>query len=223
MLKGFVFDLDGVLTDTANYHYEAWKKMAHDELGIDITPELNEQLKGVSRMDSLNIILKFGHKENDYTEDQKAKFANDKNDYYLKLIQNMTPADILPGVKPFLDDVKNAGYKMAIASASKNAPTILRQLDLTGYFSGIVDPSTLKHGKPDPEIFMKAAASINTPDAECVGFEDAKVGIEGINAAGQFSVGIGDPKILDQADLNFTSTAELSLPKIEAAFKAARG
>jgi len=218
MLKGFVFDLDGVITDTARYHYEAWKRVAEEETGIVIDESVNEQLKGLSRMDSLNTILKFGHKEEAYTDTEKAVMASEKNDYYLKLIQNMTPADILPGIKDFLDAIKAAGYKAAIASASKNAPTIIERLGLITSFDGIVDPSTLRKGKPDPEIFERAAALIQLDNSEVVGVEDAAAGIAGINAAGQFSVGIGDPRILEDADLNFRSTSELDLSAIQAVF-----
>ncbi|WP_057769791.1 beta-phosphoglucomutase [Lactobacillus selangorensis] len=222
MLKGFTFDLDGVITDTANYHFAAWKKMAHDELGIDLPDSMNDKLKGISRMDSLDIILKFGHKENDYTQAQKEQFATDKNNLYLDSLKNMSAKDILPGVKPFLDSIKQAGYPMSLASASKNAPTILNKLGLTDYFDAIVDPATLKHGKPNPEIYQKAAEAIHEPDYDCVGLEDAAAGIQAINAADQFSVGIGDKDVLSKADLIFPSTADLSLTKIEEAYKQAR-
>jgi len=218
MLKGFVFDLDGVITDTAQYHYEAWKRVAEEETGIVIDESVNEQLKGLSRMDSLNTILKFGHKEEAYTDTEKAVIASEKNDYYLKLIQNMTPADILPGMKEFLAAVKAAGYQTAIASASKNAPAIIQRLGLIEDFNGIVDPTLLRHGKPDPEIFERAAELINLDNSEVVGMEDAAAGIAGINAAGQFSVGIGDPRILEDADLIFRSTNEVDLGAIEAVF-----
>ena len=218
MLKGFVFDLDGVITDTARYHYEAWKHVAQEEAGITINESVNEQLKGLSRMDSLETILKFGHKENRYTDTEKAVMASEKNDYYLKLIKNMTPKDILPGMKDFLKALHAAGYKASIASASKNAPTIIDRLGLTTSFDGIVDPSLLKKGKPDPEIFERAAELLQFDNSEVVGLEDASAGIAGINAAGQFSVGIGDKTILKDADLIFPSTADVDLKVIEKAF-----
>ncbi|MCH4056561.1 MAG: beta-phosphoglucomutase [Lactobacillaceae bacterium] len=218
MIKGFVFDLDGVITDTARFHYQAWAKIAQDDLGITINPSVNEQLKGVSRMDSLNIILKFGHRKNDFTQEQKEVFATKKNDYYVALISHMTPADILPGMKEFLDELRAENYGMSLASASKNAPRILAGLGLTTYFDKIVDPASLRHGKPDPEIFAKGAALLNIKPSEAVGLEDAFAGIQSINGAGEFSVGIGDPKILHEADLNFNCTAEVSLAKIKAAY-----
>lgn len=221
MLKGFVFDLDGVITDTARFHYQAWAKIAKDELGITINPSVNEQLKGVSRMDSLNVILRFGNQVNRYTESQKEQFATEKNDYYISLISHMTPSDILPGMKQFLDDIKAGGYGISLASASKNAPRILTGLGLTDYFDAIVDPATLHRGKPDPEIFARGAALLKIAPSEAVGLEDAVAGIQAIKAAGEFAVGIGDPKLLHQADLNFTTTADVALPKIVDAFMAA--
>lgn len=223
MIKGFVFDLDGVITDTAKYHYAAWKQVAHDELGIDINPTVNERLKGVSRMDSLNVILKFGGKENAYTDTEKLEYATEKNDLYKSLIKQMTPADILPGISNFLKAITKAGYPMSLASASRNAPYIIDRLGLAEYFSAIVDPATLTKGKPDPEIFEKAADLIHTPYANTVGLEDAVAGIEGIQAAGMFAVGVGKPEVLGKADLLFPDTAHLDLAKIEAAFTSQRG
>ncbi|KRM23522.1 beta-phosphoglucomutase [Schleiferilactobacillus harbinensis] len=223
MIKGFVFDLDGVITDTAKYHYAAWKQVAHDELGIDINPTVNEGLKGVSRMDSLNVILKFGGKENAYTDTEKLEYATEKNDLYKSLIKQMTPADILPGISNFLKAITKAGYPMSLASASRNAPYIIDRLGLAEYFSAIVDPATLTKGKPDPEIFEKAADLIHTPYANTVGLEDAVAGIEGIEAAGMFAVGVGKPEVLGKADLLFPDTAHLDLAKIEAAFTSQRG
>ncbi|MFT9039636.1 beta-phosphoglucomutase [Schleiferilactobacillus harbinensis] len=223
MIKGFVFDLDGVITDTAKYHYAAWKQVAHDELGIDINPTVNEGLKGVSRMDSLNVILKFGGKENAYTDTEKLEYATEKNDLYKSLIKQMTPADILPGISNFLKAITKASYPMSLASASRNAPYIIDRLGLAEYFSAIVDPATLTKGKPDPEIFEKAADLIHTPYANTVGLEDAVAGIEGIQAAGMFAVGVGKPEVLGKADLLFPDTAHLDLAKIEAAFTSQRG
>lgn len=223
MIKGFVFDLDGVITDTAKYHYAAWKQVAHDELGIDINPTVNEGLKGVSRMDSLNVILKFGGKENAYTDTEKLEYATEKNDLYKSLIKQMTPADILPGISNFLKAITKAGYPMSLASASRNAPYIIDRLGLAEYFSAIVDPATLTKGKPNPEIFEKAADLIHTPYANTVGLEDAVAGIEGIEAAGMFAVGVGKPEVLGKADLLFPDTAHLDLAKIEAAFTSQRG
>ncbi|WP_179393987.1 beta-phosphoglucomutase [Lacticaseibacillus absianus] len=222
-LKGFVFDLDGVITDTARFHYQAWAKIAEDELGIRITPAVNEGLKGVSRMDSLEVILKYGHQEHDYTEAQKVQFATAKNDYYGQLIDQISPEDILPGMKAFLNALRHGGYGISLASASKNAPRILTGLGLTDYFNAIVDPATLRHGKPDPEIFARGAELLGLAPGEVVGLEDAVAGVQSIKAAGEFAVGIGDRQLLAQADLVFPSTADVSLAAIETAFAEAQG
>jgi beta-phosphoglucomutase len=218
MIKGFVFDLDGVITDTAKYHFQAWKEMAAKELNIVVTPELNEHLKGVSRMDSLDVILRAGGKEQDYTREQKVALATEKNDLYKKLISHMTAADILPGINDFLTDLQQNDYPISVASASFNAPVIIERLGLSYILDKIVDPGTLHHGKPDPEIFEKAADLIGTPYAETVGLEDATAGIAGIKAAGMFAVGIGPKSQLPAADINFDQTGDISLTAIERAF-----
>ena len=215
-IKGFVFDLDGVIADTSVYHSQAWHQLA-DELGVAWSEELADNLKGVSRMDSLNLILKTGGKENDYTEAEKVAYADKKNTNYLNLLKGMDKTAILPGIEAFLADLAKHGYKLSLASASKNSPLVLEQLGLAHYFEARVDPSTLKHGKPDPEIFARGAEVLGLKPEECAGVEDAKVGIQSINGAGETSIGIGDPAVLTGADVNFTSTAELTLANLEAA------
>lgn len=217
-IKGFVFDLDGVIADTSIYHSKAWHQLA-DELGVEWNDELAENLKGVGRMDSLNLILKSGGKENEYTQEEKEKYAAKKNTNYLNLLKGMDQTAILPGIADFLKTLKEHDYKLSLASASKNSPFVLKQLGLADYFHEKVDPSTLKHGKPDPEIFARGAEVLNLKPEECIGIEDAKVGVESINSAGETSVGIGDPKILHEADINFTNTADLTLKNIENAMK----
>lgn len=215
-IKGFVFDLDGVITDTSVFHSQAWHQVA-DKVGVQWDDELADALKGISRMDSLNLILAKDHKENDFTEDEKVALATEKNDNYLKLVNQMTPADILPGIQAFLEDLKTKGYLLSLASASKNSPLVLKKLGLGDYFPKSVDPATLKHGKPDPEIFRRGAEILALDPAACIGIEDAAAGVQSINGAGETSVGIGDPKILAAADINFTDTAQLSLANIKAA------
>ena len=215
-IKGFVFDLDGVITDTSVFHSQAWHQVA-DKVGVKWDDDLANALKGIGRMDSLNLILAKDHKENDFTEDEKVALATEKNDNYLKLVNQMTPADILPGIKAFLEDLKAKGYLLSLASASKNSPLVLKKLGLGDYFPKSVDPATLKHGKPDPEIFRRGAEILSLDPAECIGIEDAAAGVQSINGAGETSVGIGDPKILAAADINFTETAQLSLANIKAA------
>lgn len=215
-IKGFVFDLDGVITDTSVFHSQAWHQVA-DKVGVKWDDDLANALKGIGRMDSLNLILAKDHKENDFTEDEKVALATEKNDNYLKLVNQMTPADILPGIQAFLEDLQAKGYLLSLASASKNSPLVLKKLGLGDYFPKSVDPATLKHGKPDPEIFRRGAEILSLDPAACIGIEDAAAGVQSINGAGETSVGIGDPKILAAADINFTETAQLSLANIKAA------
>ncbi|MFD1442094.1 beta-phosphoglucomutase [Lacticaseibacillus hegangensis] len=217
-LKGAVFDLDGVITDTARFHSQAWKQIA-DKVGDGWDEELADALKGIDRMASLDLILKHGGKQHDFTPAEKTALATEKNTRYLQLVDTLTPADILPGIQDFLDALRAGGYKLALASASKNAPRVLKNLGLTDYFPHIVDPATLTHGKPDPEIFVKAAESIDLAPEACIGIEDAAAGVQGINAAGELSIGIGDAEELHEACIVFPSTAELTLPNIKAAME----
>ena len=210
MKKGFAFDLDGVITDTAKFHYVAWKELA-DSIGITIDLQFNEQLKGISRMDSLERILAYGGKENDYTAEQKEEMAADKNANYVKLLDDLSPADLLPGVKAFLDAAKEMNVPCSLASASKNAPFILKKLGVYDYFDAIVDPATLKKGKPDPEIFVRAAELIHIDPSEAVGFEDAQAGIEGIKGAGMYEVGVEGNEPLTEADMTIKSFEELNV------------
>ncbi|WP_251545616.1 beta-phosphoglucomutase [Limosilactobacillus caecicola] len=212
-IKGFAFDMDGVIADTARFHGQAWHQLA-DKVGTTWTPELADALKGVSRMDSLELILKAGGHENDYTQAEKEALAAEKNDNYIKLVETLTPADILPGMKAFLDELKANGYHLVLASASKNAPKVLQYLQLTDYFEGIVDPAKLTKGKPDPEIYVEAAKTMNLPANQVAGVEDAQAGIQSINGAGELSIGIGSS--LQDADVKFADTSEVSLDAIKA-------
>lgn len=216
MLKGLIFDLDGVLTDSAKYHLSAWNDLAKD-LGIELNDEQLDALRGLSRLDSLNLILKFGNQEDRYSEEEKEAFAAKKNEKFVSCIQVMTPADILPGIPQLLKDAKAQGLKMSIASASKNAPTILKKLDIIDQFDGIVDPATLHRGKPDPEIYVRAQELLNLKPDEVISFEDAAAGVQAIKAAHQFAVGIGKADVL-KADYNVPDTSKLKLEEIEAAF-----
>ena len=196
-LKGFAFDLDGVIADTARFHGQAWHQLA-DKVGTEWTPELADALKGVSRMDSLELILKAGGHENDYTQEEKEALATEKNDNYIKLVETLTPADILPGMKDFLDELKANGYHIVLASASKNAPKVLKYLQLTDYFEGIVN----------------AAKVMDLPADQVAGLEDAQAGIESINRAGELSIGFGAD--LQDADVKFDKTGDVSLAAIKA-------
>ena len=213
MKKGFVFDLDGVITDTAKYHYIAWKELAA-EIGIEIDLKFNEQLKGISRMDSLERILTLGNKNDAYTEVEKEALATKKNTHYVQLLQSLTPDDLLPEVKTFLDEAKAKNIPCAIASASKNAPFILDKLGVMQDFDTIVDPATLKKGKPDPEIFIQAALALGIEPAEAVGFEDAQAGIDGIKAAGMYAVGVYSGEELHGADVIVEKLTDLNIDEL---------
>lgn len=219
MIKGVIFDLDGVITDTAEYHYLAWKALA-EELGIEIDRKFNEQLKGVSRTDSLERILRHGNQASKYSEQEKAALADKKNTHYVELIERITPDDLLPGIPEFLEEIKANGIKIALASASKNGPMILDKLGIAADFDVVIDPSTLTKGKPDPEIFAKAATALGFNPDEVVGVEDAEAGIEAINGAGIFSVGVGEPHSMRKADYRVEDTSQLNLAILQKAFAA---
>ncbi|EAC9042517.1 beta-phosphoglucomutase [Listeria monocytogenes] len=211
-LKGVVFDLDGVITDTAHYHYLAWKKTA-ESIGIEFDEAFNENLKGVSRIDSLLLILKKDGRENDFTEEQIEALAADKNNFYVSLLKEITPADVLPGIKELIVDLKKQNLKCAIASVSKNARTVLSALEMEQEFDYIVDAAKITKSKPDSEIFVEACRGLGLETAEVVGIEDAQAGIEAINAAGIVSVGVGSG--LRDADMTVKSTGLLDLRILE--------
>ncbi|EAH4199302.1 beta-phosphoglucomutase [Listeria monocytogenes] len=211
-LKGVVFDLDGVITDTTHYHYLAWKKTA-ESIGIEFDEAFNENLKGVSRIDSLLLILKKDGRENDFTEEQIEALAADKNDFYVSLLKEITPADVLPGIKELIVDLKKQNLKCAIASVSKNARTVLSALEMEQEFDYIVDAAKITKSKPDPEIFVEACRGLGLETSEVVGIEDAQAGIEAINAAGIVSVGVGSG--LRDADMTVKSTGLLDLRILE--------
>lgn len=197
-IKACIFDLDGVIVDTAKYHYIAWKKLAND-LGFDFTEKDNERLKGVSRMTSLDILLEIGQKEFDYH--RKLKLADLKNKHYREYITQMTPEEISPGVQIFLTSLKNKGLKTAIGSASKNTPTILERIGLANFFDAIVDGNKISQAKPNPEVFLKGAEELGVKAKECIVFEDAVAGVQAAKNGGMFCVGIGNPQTLNEADI----------------------
>ncbi|TKK87875.1 beta-phosphoglucomutase [Enterococcus faecalis] len=210
MTIGFIFDLDGVITDTAKFHYQAWKALA-DSLGIPIDETFNETLKGISRMDSLDRILAHGHRENAFTPAEKEALAQQKNDHYVQLLEHLTTEDVLPGVVPLLQQAQAHHIPCAVASASKNAPLILEKLGVRAYFATIVDPDSLSKGKPDPEIFLAAADSIGVLPQNAIGFEDAQSGIDGLKAAGIYAVGLSASQPLLGADMQVSEMTELSV------------
>lgn len=210
MTIGFIFDLDGVITDTAKFHYQAWKALA-DSLGISIDETFNETLKGINRMDSLDRILAHGHRENAFTPAEKEALAQQKNDHYVQLLEHLTTEDVLPGVVPLLQQAQARHIPCAVASASKNAPLILEKLGVRAYFATIVDPDSLSKGKPDPEIFLAAADSIGVLPQNAIGFEDAQSGIDGLKAAGIYAVGLSASQPLIGADMQVSEMTELSV------------
>lgn len=211
-LKGVLFDLDGVITDTAHYHYLAWKKTA-ESIGIEFDEAFNENLKGVSRMDSLLLILKKDNRENDFTKEELETLAADKNEFYVSLLQEISPADVLPGIKELIVALKKQNLKCAIASVSKNARTVLSALGMEQDFDYIVDAAKITKSKPDPEIFIEATRGLGLTPSEVVGIEDAQAGIEAINAANIVSVGVGSG--LRNADMTVKHTGLLDLRILE--------
>ncbi len=211
MIKGFIFDLDGVIVDTARYHYLAWKRLA-DELAIPFTEKDNERLKGVSRGQSLDIILSLGHKK--LSEQEKHALATKKNNWYVDYIMQMTPAEILPGVLPFLTAAREMKIKTALGSASKNAGTILNKLNLTGFFDVVVTGNEVSKAKPDPEVFLLGAKGLGLPPAACLVFEDAEAGIEAARRGGMKSIGIGSAAVLGKANRVAGGLHELSVEQV---------
>jgi len=217
-LEAVIFDLDGVVVDTAEFHYQAWKRLA-DELGLPFDRSVNERLKGVDRMASLDIVLEPSTVA--YTEEQKRAFAARKNELYVELIERLTPADLLPGVEPFLKEIKSLGIRTALASASRNAPRVVERLGVGAYFDVIVDVNAIVKGKPDPEIFMAAAEQLGVPYRNCVGVEDAEAGVKAIRAAGMFAVGVGSPERMRKADWALPGTEGLDVQELLRRFAAA--
>jgi beta-phosphoglucomutase len=195
--QAVIFDLDGVITDTARYHYLAWKRLAETQ-GVHFDEEFNEHLKGIDRMGSLELILASATRS--YTQQEKLALADEKNQHYVQLIASMSPADLLPGAVQALDACRAAGLKIGLASVSKNAFAVLEMLGITGKFDYVVDAAKIARGKPDPEIFLKAASELGVSPERCLGVEDAVAGVASIKAAGMTALGIGDPAVLAQAD-----------------------
>lgn len=212
-IRACIFDLDGVIVDTAIYHYKAWRRLANS-LGFDFTEAQNEELKGISRVESLKIILNWGslHK----TTGEMEALATQKNNWYVELIKNMTPAEILLGAKEFLDEVQANHYRIALGSASKNSGTILNQIGLSNYFEVIIDGNKVTTSKPDPTVFLAAANALNVKPEECVVFEDAVAGVKAAKAGRMKVVGIGSAEVLKGADLVVNGLNEMTIEKLKA-------
>jgi beta-phosphoglucomutase len=198
--KAFIFDLDGVIVDTAKYHYLAWKKIA-SELGIEFTHEHNELLKGVSRVRSLDIILGLGNVN--ASQEQKDQWLIQKNEEYLSYLVDMNQSEILPGVMTVLEFLKANHQPIALGSASKNARPILEKTGILSYFDAIVDGNDVSNAKPDPEVFLQAAQKLGISNENSIVFEDSVAGIQAANIAAMTSIGIGEANILNEAKFNF--------------------
>jgi beta-phosphoglucomutase len=208
---GCLFDLDGVLVDTAVYHYQAWKALANS-LGFDFTEEQNEHLKGVNRMRSLDMILEWGNVSK--TDEEKAELAKVKNEQYVSMISKMTEAEVLPGTLPLLEQLKAAGIKIALGSASKNSGLILERTNLAHLFDAIVDGNHVTASKPDPEVFLKGADALGLEPANCLVFEDAQAGVQAAVNGGMKVVGIGQQNNLQGADVVIKDLSEINVQEI---------
>ncbi len=211
--KAFIFDLDGVIVDTAKYHFSAWQKIA-SELGIEFTPEHNEKLKGVSRIRSLDIILELGNIQ--ASQEDKNKWLVQKNEDYLSHLVNMNFNEILPGVVPILQFLKDNNQGIALGSASKNARPILEKTGIISYFDAIVDGNDVTNAKPDPEVFLQAAKLLNIANENSIVFEDSVAGIQAANTAKMISVGIGEETVLHEAKYIFKDFTYMDTSFIEA-------
>jgi beta-phosphoglucomutase len=211
-MKACIFDLDGVIVDTAKYHYLAWKRLAA-ELGIDLTEEVNERLKGVSRMESLDIILSL--KGMTLSESEKEALAEKKNAWFVDYVNAMKPDEIFDGAKELIHQIRAHKIKVGLASSSKNAKAVLKLLGIQSQFDVVVDGTMIQHTKPHPEIFLHAAAALGLTPADCIVIEDAEAGIESAVRAGMKCVGIGSPKQLHKANLVISKISELKFDKLD--------
>lgn len=209
--RACIFDLDGVVVDTAKYHYMAWKRLT-DDLGILFTEKDNERLKGVSRMASLEIILEIGERK--LADFQKEELAALKNKWYVEYISRMTPEEILPGTLEFMDELKSKKIKIALGSASRNTPMILDRVGMNNVFDAVADGNSVHKAKPDPGVFLKAAEMIGVEPGRCIVFEDAIAGVEAALNAGMICIGIGNKKILRDAHMVIKGLFEMNLNKL---------
>jgi len=209
--KACLFDLDGVIVDTAVYHFQAWRRLAN-ELGFDFTEHQNEQLKGISRMESLELILKWGNVT--LTEEEKVEWATRKNAWYLDLVKQMTPDEVLKGVPEFLTSLRANHIKIALGSASKNSKLILERINMLDYFDVIIDGNNITKGKPDPQVFLMGAEATHCKPEECVVFEDALAGVQAGKAGGMKVIGVGSADILNEADFVIAGFEEMTIDRL---------
>lgn len=208
MVKGCIFDMDGVIVDTAKFHFKAWQRLS-ESLGIPFTHEQNEELKGVSRVDSLEKILSWGNLVLD--NQKKLELMDLKNKWYLDFVEEITPSDMLPGTFEFLSACKENKVKIALGSSSKNAILILDKLGIMDFFDVVIDGNKITLSKPNPEVFLRAAKELNLNATQCVVFEDAISGVEAAKAGGFYCVGIGEKDVLTRADRVVASLSEIQL------------
>lgn len=216
MFKGALFDLDGVIADTSTLHFEAWKKLIDHYFSVALPDRLEEKTKGVSRADSLKVIL--NHLDVAVSESMFQQLLIEKNEYYKEALTTISSEAVLPSVSDFISELKQQKVRLALASASLNGPFILEKLGLRDSFDAIVDPSSVAAGKPAPDIFLAAAAALKLKPSECIGLEDSIAGLQAIKESGSFSIAIGKNPELKTADLNLGTTAELKLAAICTAF-----
>jgi beta-phosphoglucomutase len=212
LIKACIFDLDGVIVDTAHYHFLAWERLAK-EMGINFTETDNERLKGVSRMRSLEIILELGGVS--LSEHDKETQANKKNTWFVDYLERMAPEEVFPGVRSLIRDLRALGIKVALASSSKNAKMVMQLLHIQHDFDAVVDGTMVVHSKPDPEIFLLAALKLGVDPKHCVVFEDAEAGVEAARAAGMKCVGVGSPIQLGLANKVITKTGEFKIEELQ--------
>ncbi|MDF2592456.1 MAG: beta-phosphoglucomutase [Clostridia bacterium] len=209
MIEAVIFDMDGVLTETSKQHYLAWKQLAED-LGFEITDKINEDLKGISRLESLDIVLRAGNMVDKFTDCEKNQLADRKNLIYQSLIKEFTKENLSVGALELLIALKNSNIKIALASVSKNAQFLLEAMEIRDYFDVVVDPSEVKNGKPAPDIFLMAAQKLGVEPRNCVGIEDAYAGVEAIKSAGMKPIGIGNKEILNNCDIVYKNLGEIN-------------
>jgi len=216
MIKGFIFDLDGVITDTAELHFAAWKELS-DAMGWQFDRELNDSLRGISRMDSIKAIM--DHNKVDLEPGQVGELAERKNKIYVDSLEGMTEQDYLPGARELLTHLRNEGFAVALGSSSKNAVKVLQRLNAIRYFDFIGDGNTVAKSKPAPDIFLYAAQQLKLPADQCLVIEDAEKGIDAARAGGFHCVGIGPEERVGHADLRFDSMGEATLFEVKSHFK----
>lgn len=207
--RAVIFDLDGVLTDTAEYHYLGWQRLA-DEIGIPFDREANEQLRGISRRESLGLLLG----DRPVGDEDREEMMERKNAYYLTYLQDMTPDDALPGAIDLVEDARRRGLKVAIGSSSKNAPEVLERLGISDLFDAVVDGHSVEHAKPHPDLFLAAAAMLDVPPQECIVIEDAESGVDAALAGGMTAVGVGPAERVGHAHHRFDTTADVDLGEV---------